>query len=519
MVGRDFGDSITIPKPDNDFVRSRAQTEIFRKTIRPLLDEIKAAHGESAKIHVFPAMPVSLAVDFGRILNNKSDLPLVIYDDAITKMQGQNAFNWARKQAEIIAEVQGAFDAIKGTVHDLAELGKEVLLLRRDEPERAKLFMEKAEAEAQAETEKQRADDAFKALANQVRGLDLVPIAKDILGFTPTKQNDTFVFENEATNLVIDGRKFHDSKNPKCRGSGAIDLVVRLTTRNVKGAVEYLLTKHPTEKIVADKTGAVHARIEAKVKSLDPKPRVLTMDDIPVRLWKPNPSIWRPLRDRLWDEQNISLALLRSLNKLDVLWAVDDRTLGVKRTGLNSMDTTTLGVTVMDLKAPELKPHLWLPQYGGQFWLGDAFDKADTVIAVANPLEALSYRCFYQMGSSDRNIVTGRELPSSPLIISVDAPLPPPGLIEQIAAHNNRSPKKKRFLLSTNTLLAPELIAKLLPASLSQNGEFADWFVIDPTKPDLLDEQRSKAWNTLLIDSKKALREQPRQAALDGPSR
>ncbi len=72
---------VTIPKPDNDFVRSRAQTEAFRRAVRSLLDLIKAAHGERATIHVFPAMPVSLAVDFGRVLNTKSDLPLVVYDE------------------------------------------------------------------------------------------------------------------------------------------------------------------------------------------------------------------------------------------------------------------------------------------------------------------------------------------------------------------------------------------------------------------------------------------------------
>jgi hypothetical protein len=72
---------VSIPTPDNDFVRSRAQTKAFRQTMRPILDQIKAAHGEKAVIHVFPAMPVSLAVDFGRVLNAKSDLPLIIYDE------------------------------------------------------------------------------------------------------------------------------------------------------------------------------------------------------------------------------------------------------------------------------------------------------------------------------------------------------------------------------------------------------------------------------------------------------
>lgn len=71
---------VTIPKPDNDFVRSRVQAEAFRKLMRTLLDKIKATHSEKATIHVFPAMPVSLAVDFGRVLNAKSDLPLVVYD-------------------------------------------------------------------------------------------------------------------------------------------------------------------------------------------------------------------------------------------------------------------------------------------------------------------------------------------------------------------------------------------------------------------------------------------------------
>lgn len=72
---------VSIPTPDNDFVRSRLQTEVFRRTMRRLLDQIKMVHGEKAIIHVFPAMPVSLAVDFGRILNAKSDLPLKVYDE------------------------------------------------------------------------------------------------------------------------------------------------------------------------------------------------------------------------------------------------------------------------------------------------------------------------------------------------------------------------------------------------------------------------------------------------------
>lgn len=72
---------VTIPEPHNDFLRSRAQAAEFRRTMRSLLDRIKAAHGENVTLHVFPAMPVALAVDFGRVLNRKADLPLTVYDE------------------------------------------------------------------------------------------------------------------------------------------------------------------------------------------------------------------------------------------------------------------------------------------------------------------------------------------------------------------------------------------------------------------------------------------------------
>ena len=68
------------PAPNNDFLKGRGQARLFRQQARQLLDRIKAAHGEQATLHVFPAMPVALAVDFGRIIMPKADLRLQIYD-------------------------------------------------------------------------------------------------------------------------------------------------------------------------------------------------------------------------------------------------------------------------------------------------------------------------------------------------------------------------------------------------------------------------------------------------------
>ena len=71
---------LTIATPHNDFVKTREQLTAFRQIVRPLLDQIKAAHGQNTPLHIFPAMPVSLSVELGRIRMPKADMPWVLYD-------------------------------------------------------------------------------------------------------------------------------------------------------------------------------------------------------------------------------------------------------------------------------------------------------------------------------------------------------------------------------------------------------------------------------------------------------
>lgn len=71
---------VTIPKPHNDFLRSRGQLATFRRAMRSLMDRIKATHGEEATLHVFPAMPIAAAVELGRIRMPKADLKWQVYD-------------------------------------------------------------------------------------------------------------------------------------------------------------------------------------------------------------------------------------------------------------------------------------------------------------------------------------------------------------------------------------------------------------------------------------------------------
>lgn len=81
VVGEDISIwEITLEHPHNDFMQAKQQLSLFRKRLRSLIVDIKREHGEAAPLHVFPVMPVSCAVEFGRARMPKADMPWVIYD-------------------------------------------------------------------------------------------------------------------------------------------------------------------------------------------------------------------------------------------------------------------------------------------------------------------------------------------------------------------------------------------------------------------------------------------------------
>ena len=71
---------LTIEEPNNDYLKSQEQLLKLREVFRELLNRIKAKHGEDTIIHIFPAVPVSVAVEIGRVRQPKADLPFVVYD-------------------------------------------------------------------------------------------------------------------------------------------------------------------------------------------------------------------------------------------------------------------------------------------------------------------------------------------------------------------------------------------------------------------------------------------------------
>lgn len=85
--------SITADNPHNDIMKHPADLAEFRRLLRMILNEIKARHGEEAMIQVFPALPVSAAIEVGRVWMPKADLPLAIYDQNRTLKGFVRAFD------------------------------------------------------------------------------------------------------------------------------------------------------------------------------------------------------------------------------------------------------------------------------------------------------------------------------------------------------------------------------------------------------------------------------------------
>jgi len=72
--------SITCEVPGNDVMRRPDDLSAYKRLLRGLLDRIKAHHGEGALVHVFPAVPASVAVETGRVWMPKADLAMKVYD-------------------------------------------------------------------------------------------------------------------------------------------------------------------------------------------------------------------------------------------------------------------------------------------------------------------------------------------------------------------------------------------------------------------------------------------------------
>jgi hypothetical protein len=72
--------NITHQDPNNDYIKNRVHLAVLRDKYRELFRSIREYHGQDTILHVFPACPVSAAVEFGRAYMPKADAKLILYD-------------------------------------------------------------------------------------------------------------------------------------------------------------------------------------------------------------------------------------------------------------------------------------------------------------------------------------------------------------------------------------------------------------------------------------------------------
>lgn len=73
---------ITIEEPNRYFVTNKEIQDDYIHALRAILEQIKNEHQNIQYIHIFPAMPNSLAVRTGMDCMPKADIPWIIYEQA-----------------------------------------------------------------------------------------------------------------------------------------------------------------------------------------------------------------------------------------------------------------------------------------------------------------------------------------------------------------------------------------------------------------------------------------------------
>lgn len=73
--------TLTIDEPFNDFLKSKKQLQDFSIEMRKLFNYIKSKYDAHTPLHIFPSMPIAIAIELGRVWMPKADMPMIIYDE------------------------------------------------------------------------------------------------------------------------------------------------------------------------------------------------------------------------------------------------------------------------------------------------------------------------------------------------------------------------------------------------------------------------------------------------------
>lgn len=71
---------LCVENPHTSLIRSREQLGQFRVAWRNLLNQVAHNHGVNSVVNLFPAVPVSVAVEIGRLWQSKADTAMSLFD-------------------------------------------------------------------------------------------------------------------------------------------------------------------------------------------------------------------------------------------------------------------------------------------------------------------------------------------------------------------------------------------------------------------------------------------------------
>jgi len=71
---------IHVDFPNHNLVKTKKDIESFSQFVEMVFSSMQKCYGNEKPFHIFPAMPASLAIEFGRSYMSKAYNPLVVYD-------------------------------------------------------------------------------------------------------------------------------------------------------------------------------------------------------------------------------------------------------------------------------------------------------------------------------------------------------------------------------------------------------------------------------------------------------
>ena len=221
----------------------------------------------------------------------------------------------------------------------------------------------------------------LRTLANQVRDISLCEILKSH-GFVLQKEGLSFRAKTEAHNIVITGSRWYDNK-AQAGGGGAIDLQMHLTGADFPTACKALAERMPYALSSSQGIAFMHESIRPEVKRQ-------SFEELAAKYALRNDSNWRAARSYLVEGRKIPAELVDGLHQSGVIYANDHRPNPSLVFLHKNIQGEVKGATLRDTRHDsKFRPTLG-NKLTAWFSVGD-IEKAQTVVAVESPIDALSY--------------------------------------------------------------------------------------------------------------------------------